>query len=170
MSKPSDVRKIDLLVLWVMYIPFEIQIMLSELGLPFGGACPLEETRLCLVSLITEILFSVAIDRPTEQRFVALILLFSQWLFGYPAKRGRRIRRWGDKLFLVDGVAVLTFDGPVSVTVDETQEFEWPKNYARILLMTKKTPPSREKGPICVEFEQFNQKLLATWAKVAEHS
>jgi hypothetical protein len=143
--------------------------MLSELGLAFGGARPIEETRR-VASLITEILFRDAIDRPTEQHFVSLIMLFFQWLFGYPAKRGRRIRKRGDQLFLVDGAATMAFDGPASIDVDETEEFEWPKDYARILLMTKKAPASREKGAVCVEFAQFNEKLLAARAKAAEHS
>jgi hypothetical protein len=170
MDEPSDVRKIDMLILWVLYIPFETHIILSELGLAFGGARPIEETRRRVASLITATLFSNAIDRPTEQRFVSLILLLFQWLFGYPAKRGRRIRKRGDRLFLVDGAVTMAFDGPVSIDVDETEEFEWPKDYARILLMTKKAPASRDKGAVCGEFAQFNEKLLAARAKAAEHS
>jgi hypothetical protein len=169
MAEESDVVKFQKICALILWLPFETHVMLSEMGLTFGGALASEKARATVVRLIGELLFSERIDRVAEDAFVAFVLVCSQWLFGYPPKKGRQLRRAGTQLVLVDGATVITCDGKAcKLAISATEPFEASRDFAQYL--TKAQAPQEGKLPQLREFTELNERVAAARGTVGEHT
>jgi hypothetical protein len=169
MGEDSDVAKFQKLYALILWLPFETYVMLSEMGLTFGGAFGSEKVRSTVVRLIGELLFSKRIDRTAEDGFVAFVLVCSQWFFGYPPKRGRQLRRVGTRLVVVDGPTTITCDGKTcTLAISATEPFDAPRDFAQYV--TKAPTPQEGKGPQIPEFVELNERDAAAREKVGDHT
>jgi len=158
-SEDSDVAKFEKMLCWILFIPFEVHIMLSELGLTFGAVSGSEKTRNQVAALVTEILFSGQIDRQAEARVARFVLLFAPWLFGHPAKRGRQLRCCAGKLVVFEGNVAMTCDGPVNLKLDATEAFAAPRDLEAALATAAGGGAAGECAPPREELAEFAARV-----------
>jgi hypothetical protein len=125
MAEANDLKKYELLMLFVLFLPIETHAAISELILIYDTLSPAGRDR--IIALIAHLLFRSPINPAAERDFVAFLLLFAPFLFGHPVKASREFRLSGDRLVVVDGGVPMTYQGQVNAedAVPQTLTKDW---------------------------------------------
>jgi hypothetical protein len=155
MAETGDARRYRSLMLFVLFLPIQTHAMIAEIALTYSSL--VGEARENLVRMLGVLLFKESIHGPEERDFVSLLLLCAQWLFGFPGKAGRDLRLHKERLVLVDGDSMITYQGPIEAA--DLEPFELPKDVPELLAQLPGAPQAEKAAKKVKLFVKLNPKL-----------
>lgn len=182
MDEQSDISRLEMVKIFILYMPFSTHMLLIELVQIYGGGYENFANHEEAMSILTETFFRRIINREKERKFITFMFLFYQSLVPLEkdAKSQSKICILGQKLVLFDYLSdnqrhAFTTEGPSDIKMEQTVPLKLSKSLKEILSKYVKNdkeavPPNQGNNENstqkCISlYKSISQKLKANFPK-----
>jgi hypothetical protein len=160
MSEPHDLRKYELLTLFIQFLPMETHVILSNITVMYNRVNPTGRER--LVGLLTDLLFRDPVNPALERDFVSFLLICAPALFAFPPRAGRQFRIAGERIIVVDEGVARSYEGVVPDGPGDpfVPRAEWEAALRNFDAQCDKLS-TKGQTALSVDWELLNERLVA---------
>ena len=174
MQSQNDVEIIEMISVFLTYLPLESHMVYLELAQIFGGAANISAYRNHIMLVLTRIFFRRTINQELELKFILYLFTFYQLFIGSCLKPARvsEVRVFQEKLILYEryghGYVSLRPEGLVNISYNATTPFSMDLQINKLLLKYAFNGENPQKTEdIQNAFKLLNTKKRQVFEKIA---